>query len=325
MQITIPNGTDLLARLRNFEEDHFVERKTSGDSKKDWLKTAVAFANSAPAGFPCVLYLGVKDNGEIESKPVNLDTLQKTFTEVMKDAYPPVPYLTKIITDGERAALAVIVFGSELRPHFAGPAYVRKGSKSIDASEEQFAELIAQRNSKAARILQYKGKPVTVFVRSEEKEVPWPKSTTLVDCDQFYVTIQAVPHEPPSSFPLSRVEINFDNLRKTLQLEITDPSRNAWEVELERSARMVLGHMMTHGGRMLLRWLMMHERIECQVQFMPDFSLDFQNKEMEISVKNGLIRREQERGGLQRTFYVFNPEYLPVLKRVLPEFLGSQV
>ena len=58
---------DLLARLRNFE-DHFVERKTAGDSK-DWVKTAVAFANSAPVDLPCVLYIGVKNNGEIEERP----------------------------------------------------------------------------------------------------------------------------------------------------------------------------------------------------------------------------------------------------------------
>jgi len=37
---------DLIGRLRNFE-DQFVERKTSGDSK-DWLKTVIGFANSAP-------------------------------------------------------------------------------------------------------------------------------------------------------------------------------------------------------------------------------------------------------------------------------------
>jgi hypothetical protein len=39
------SDTDLLLRLTNFE-DHFVERKTSGDSR-DWLKTVVGFANSA--------------------------------------------------------------------------------------------------------------------------------------------------------------------------------------------------------------------------------------------------------------------------------------
>ena len=53
--------TDLIGRLRNFE-DHFVERKTGGDNK-DWLKTAIAFANSAPNNFPCVLYIGVKNDG----------------------------------------------------------------------------------------------------------------------------------------------------------------------------------------------------------------------------------------------------------------------
>jgi Putative DNA-binding domain len=319
MQITTSlNEADLLARLKNFE-DHFVERKSSGDKKKDWVKTAVAFANSAPNGYPCVLYLGVKDNGEIETE-VNLDTLQKTFNQEMKNAYPPVPYLTKIIADGGRQALAVIVLGSELRPHFAGLAYVRKGSESIDASEQQFEGLIAQRNSKTARILQFKGKNITVLVRTENSEIPWSNSTTLVDCDQFYVTIQQVPHEPPSSFPLSRVEINFDNVRKRLQLEISDPNRNPWEVVLDRSARQVLNNMMTNGGRMLLSRLLMQGELDCQQQFMPEFSIDVQYEQMQIAVHNGLVRLES-RGRV--TFYVINPEYLSVLKRVLPEFVSS--
>ena len=51
MQMTVSlSDADLLARLKNFK-DHFVERKTSGD-KRDWLKTVVAFANSAPNGYP---------------------------------------------------------------------------------------------------------------------------------------------------------------------------------------------------------------------------------------------------------------------------------
>jgi predicted HTH transcriptional regulator len=66
---------DLLARMETFE-DHFVERKVSGD-EKDWLKTVVAFANSAPLGFPCILYIGVKDQGEIETPQRNLDEIQQ--------------------------------------------------------------------------------------------------------------------------------------------------------------------------------------------------------------------------------------------------------
>jgi hypothetical protein len=143
----------------------------------------------------------------------------------------------------------------------------------------------------------------------------------ITDCDQFYVTIQAVPHEPASSFPLSRVEINFDNLRKTLQLEISDPNRNPWEVELEQSTRQVLGHMMTHDGCILLRWLLLKGKIECSEHFIPEIGLDVQNRQMEIAVKNGLVRREEEQVGLRRTYYAFNPDYLRVLKRVLPEFV----
>jgi predicted HTH transcriptional regulator len=63
MYITVDlNETDLLSRMRNFE-DHMVERKTVKD-EKDWKRTAVAFANSAPIGYPAVLYIGVRDNGD---------------------------------------------------------------------------------------------------------------------------------------------------------------------------------------------------------------------------------------------------------------------
>jgi len=55
MQITVDfTEADLLARMRNFE-DHLVERKVSKD-EKDWKKTVVAFANSAPVGLPAALH-----------------------------------------------------------------------------------------------------------------------------------------------------------------------------------------------------------------------------------------------------------------------------
>lgn len=146
---------DLLLRLTNYE-DHFVERKTSGDSK-DWLKTVVGFANSAPIGYPAVLYIGARDNGEIE-EDVNLDSLQKTFAKKVGDAYPLVYYMTKVLAKDGRQFLAVIVPGSEHRPHFAGPSYLRTGSETKVASEQQFDNLIAQRQSKGYEILKWKGK-----------------------------------------------------------------------------------------------------------------------------------------------------------------------
>lgn len=221
MRMTVDlNDADLLARMKNFE-DHLVERKTAKD-EKDWKKTAVAFANSVPVGFPAVLYIGVKNNGEIETPQPNLDEIQKKFNAQMQRVYPRVAYVPKIITENGRQVLAVIIPGSESRPHFAGLSYVRRGSENIEASEEQFAELIARHNSKAARILGWKGRNITVMNRTGRpySESQWPNSTVLIDCNQFYVTLQAVMHEPPSSFSLSRVEINFDNMRQRLQLEI---------------------------------------------------------------------------------------------------------
>jgi len=214
---------DLILRLHNYE-DHSVERKTSADSK-DWLKTVVAFANSAPDDFPCVLYIGVRDTGEIETPQVNLDSIQKSFNKEMKKVYPPPPYFPKVIEENGRQALAVVVLGSRMRPHFAGPSYVRKGSESIEATDEQLNELIARRGSKANLILQSRGSNVTVINRQvtgngQVYESSWPP-TEVADCNQFYITLETGSERTRKSFPLERVGISFDNQLQRLQLEIS--------------------------------------------------------------------------------------------------------
>ncbi len=97
------NEADLLARMKNFE-DHLVERKIISD-EKDWKKTAVAFANSVPVGVPAVLYIGVKDSGEIETPRKDLDEAQKRFNSRMQKVYPRIPYVPKIISENGRQAL----------------------------------------------------------------------------------------------------------------------------------------------------------------------------------------------------------------------------
>jgi hypothetical protein len=212
---------ELLLRLKKFE-DNFVERKTSGDSK-DWLKTVVAFANSTPVGYPAVLYIGVKNDGTPEEKPVNLDTLQKTFGGKIVEAYPTIYYLTKILTVEGKQILVVIVPGSDERPHFAGQAFVREGSRSVVASKPQFDELIASRNSKAYEILKWKGKPVSVDFRGigfipNLWDAPYTDEYTIVDCNQFYVTLTRA--DADRSVPLSRVEISFDDKSMRLKLDV---------------------------------------------------------------------------------------------------------
>jgi hypothetical protein len=98
-------------------------------------------------------------------------------------------------------------------------------SETFEASETEFAELIARRNSSAARILEYKGKQVTV-VNSPKRglhsmESYWPGNTTVYDCDQFCVNL-AIGTQPQDrqTFPLSQVDISFDNQIGCLLLKI---------------------------------------------------------------------------------------------------------
>lgn len=206
-------GQEVLLRLKDFE-DNFVERKTSGDSK-DWLKTVVAFANTTPIGYPAVLFIGVKDDGTPEEKMVDLDSLQKTFSGKVSEAYPSFYYLTKIVNVSGKQVLAIIVPGSADRPYFAGQAYVREGSKSVVASRTQFDELIASRNRKACEILKWKGRIITLDPMNTERPstmgmVRSSQAFTVSDCNQFCVTLDTGTFR--KSVPLSRIEISFDEI-----------------------------------------------------------------------------------------------------------------
>jgi hypothetical protein len=89
------------------------------------------------------------------------------------------PFLTQLCleTDGTQF-LAVIIQRSERRPHSAGHANIRDGSKTGPSSAEQFERLIAHRNRKAYTISEWKGKCVTMrgerlrkFTQRSERQV----------------------------------------------------------------------------------------------------------------------------------------------------------
>ena len=155
-----PSNQDLLLRLLN-GEDNWVERK-SFTNRRGWLETAIAFANSTPIGSPAVLFIGVKNDGRPEGGKEGLEETQKSFSRVLSQAYPPIYYDSRIVTKDDKEFLAIVIPGSPDRPHFAGHSYVRVGSETEKASNEQFADLIAQRNSKGREILKWKGKLITL-------------------------------------------------------------------------------------------------------------------------------------------------------------------
>jgi hypothetical protein len=219
---------DILLRLTTFE-DSFVERKTAGDSK-DWLKTVVAFANSAPVGYPAILFIGVRDDGTVEEE-TNLDSLQRTLSEKVSAAYPPIYFMSRVLRHTGKQFLAVLVPGSASRPHFAGPAFIREGSKSVQSSAAQFETLVAERNSKIREIRKWNGKLVR-FQRSTAKglqavdalgTIEGKPAGKIVDCNLFYVTVEgAAANGRLISIPLGQIEINFDHVSNCLELRLCD-------------------------------------------------------------------------------------------------------
>jgi hypothetical protein len=203
---------DILLRLAN-REDSAVERKTSSDYG-DCLKTAVAFSNSMPDEDPGLIFVGVYDDGRVQDGN-NVESMQKKVSERISRIYPPIFAQFKAMEKDGKEFLAVIVRGSPNRPHFAGPAYVRVGSKSIDASEEKFAELIAQRNSIVREILKWRGMPITLWRPSSAGPINRSTGSELgcivVDCNPFYVTLEGPDKSYKITFAVSEISLAFDH------------------------------------------------------------------------------------------------------------------
>lgn len=155
-------ANDELVKCLRDPEDNFVERKPANPNREDIRKTVVAFANSVPEGRTAVLFIGIRNDGKLEAVP-NPDKLQKTIREVCEqDCYPPIKFFVEVLQLQGGPILAVSVPASAGKPHFAGPAYVRRGSESVIASPEVFEQLVHSRNSKCAAVLRLSGQIVTV-------------------------------------------------------------------------------------------------------------------------------------------------------------------
>ncbi len=221
---------DILARLTAVEHGT-VERKTASDSR-DWVKAAVALSNTLENDEPGVLFVGVRDKGQIEADDnQNFEKLQKRVSDELSNIYPPIYPLILVRQSEGRKFLAIIIYGSPNRPHFAGKAYRRDGTKTVDASEQHIEQFIARRTSKIAEMLKWKGKNVTLTVLRPEVErlrmgaIVGQYIAVLLDCNEHYITVSFSdgPNPHTTSYPLRRVELSFDNGKQWLALEVLPP------------------------------------------------------------------------------------------------------
>lgn len=215
----------LRQRLKD-REDGWTERKSKGVNTEDITKTIVAFANSLPDGQKAVLFIGIADkSGEIEGVD-DTDGLQKRVRHAAeKRTYPPI-YLghnTRVLNEGGKNIVAVIIEASKAGPHFAGPAYVRVGSESVEASTRQFDMLIARRTSVARLIIDAMEKDQLVLVELVFHVNNKPRlQCKVTECNPHYVVFTSTMGDILSG-PLSDITARYVAQMNMQMFTISNP------------------------------------------------------------------------------------------------------
>jgi hypothetical protein len=201
---------EILQRLTN-TEDHLTERK-SKPHRDQCTEAMVAFANSALPNKAGILYVGVDDKGEVlhDKAP---ESWQHHITAWGNGCFPELPVIPRTLIKDGKEFLAVVVPRSEVRPHFARPAFKRQGAKTIPASHQEIDEWIAYRNSKVRFILDWKDKTVHVQQRKEGiggSLFDESGEYTLLNCNPWFVTAQK--HGGlQKTFPLSAIDLKMND------------------------------------------------------------------------------------------------------------------
>jgi hypothetical protein len=205
-------------------EDHLLERKVESDLK-DLKKTLVGFANSVRPGHTAVLLIGEKDGGEVVGVQ-NPDGIQKTVRKEADEIYPPIVWRSAVYGDAKKCVRVEVEYSSET-PHFAGAAWVRRGSETIKATPAMLDKLIALRSSKMREIEQYLGREVSVRPRTSNSLTSsfWMSAVRaiVVQVTQFYVLLDVTVQATTApiyrrALPASAIELNWDTQHDRLQI-----------------------------------------------------------------------------------------------------------
>ncbi len=217
-------------------EDHYTERKPDNVNRRQIRKTLVAFANSVPDDRTGVLFIGITDNGAVQgvSSP---DSTLKTVGEVAdQECYPAVEIRASAFKVHGKTVVAVEVLPSKKKPHFSGPAYIRSGSKSVQATQDALEELIASRLSVPREILRWKGKQVTVIAKRKrlgdiqylgDNRYLEKHTCEVLECTAHWlklgITIARTGSRTNLSEPLSNISLSTDETKGGRLMIIVEP------------------------------------------------------------------------------------------------------
>jgi hypothetical protein len=202
-------------------EDYLLERKTKGDLK-DLLKTMVAFANSVRPGHVATILIGERNDGTVEGLSSDeADGIQKKVRTAAEQIYPPIIWRSLGYLKDGKQCVRVEIEPSGDTPHFGGPAWVRRGSETVKATDSEFQRLIDIRSSIVRALEQWIGKTVTLDIHTQYFN--GSIGTDSMDADvqrvnQFYLTL--VYRGNTSSHPLKQLTLCWDDRRNRLKLVV---------------------------------------------------------------------------------------------------------
>jgi len=211
-------------------EDHLLERKTEGDLK-DLLKTMVAFANSVRPGHVAVILIGECDDGSVLGVS-NPDNIQKRVRKEADAIYPAIVWRAQVYEKEEMNCVRVEIEFSGNTPHFGGSAWIRRGSESIKAPEEEFQRLIELRLSKVRELQKYTGHEVTV-----EPDMGFIKATVIGSFpDHPSHAVRFAKNEPVKLTAVNQFYASFEFLCRVDLMSVAEKptGSNKWSEPLSK-------------------------------------------------------------------------------------------
>jgi len=198
-------------------EDYLLERKTESDLK-DLLKTMVAFANSIVPGHTAVILIGERDDGSVQGVS-NANNIQKKVRQEAEKVYPDVIWRSRVYEKDGKQCVCVEIEHSGDTPHFGGPAWARRGSDTVKASDEEFQKLIDLRSSVVRELAKWLDKTIT-FVTITSYGNGVRRSSTdeaqLRLVTSFFATFEY--RGVRRSYPLKDLVISWDDQKKILEI-----------------------------------------------------------------------------------------------------------
>jgi hypothetical protein len=205
-------------------EDSLKEKKVESDLK-DLLKTLVAFANSVAPGDTAQIFIGERNDGTVQGL-TNPDNIQKRIRKEADEIYPEIYYRTEVYEREGSQCVRVDIRHNGLAPHFGGPAWVRKGSETIKATEQLYQQMVEIRLSKVRELPKWLGKSITVSWSMAAHGVMGPNWYS-VPCDLINVRAHFATFKNKQqqggqkSEPIDWLDLSWDDNANRLQIYVS--------------------------------------------------------------------------------------------------------